>query len=51
MRQRTEELYLRVGAEFSLARMVTSINAFYGECMATAHGSANGARIVAHPAE
>lgn len=51
MRQRTDELALRVGTEFSLERMVTSVNAFYGQCVAAAHGTTNGTRVVAHPAE
>jgi len=51
MRQRAEELAVRVATEFSLARMVAAVNGFYGECIAAAHGRANGAAAVAHPAE
>jgi glycosyltransferase involved in cell wall biosynthesis len=51
MRQRAEELALRVGSEFSLERMVAAVNGFYGECTEAAHGRTDGAPAMAHPAE
>lgn len=50
-RQRTAVLAHRVAGEFSIGRMVSSINSFYGECAVTSRRTARRISPLVHPAE